>query len=399
MRFDPPIRLAYLVSHPIQYQAPLLRRIAAEPDIDLTALFCSDISTRAFHNEGFGRVLQWNVPLLDGYKHRFLPVWGSREPVTSWRPFTHGIGRALSEGRFEALWIHSYARLSNISAMLAARRRRIPVLLREEMSQSSAQRSALKQGLKRLGMTGLDRLVAAYLAIGSANREYYQAHGVAASRIFPMPYAVDNDRFRATADAARGERAARKQELGIPGERPVAALSARLIEEKAPADLIAAWRLFTEKLSPERRPFLLVIGDGPLRSSLEQMAIGLDTVRFLGFRNQQELPLLYAMADLLVLPSIREPWGLVVNEAMAAGCAILASDRVGAAKDLVREGVNGAVFPAGSVPALAQALERLFADSNRLAEMGRQSRAIIEHWSFDEDVAGLRAALAATVRR
>jgi glycosyltransferase involved in cell wall biosynthesis len=129
------------------------------------------------------------------------------------------------------------------------------------------------------------------------------------------------------------------------------------------------------------------------------MAIGLDTVRFLGFRNQQELPLLYAMADLLVLPSIREPWGLVVNEAMAAGCAILASDRVGAAKDLVRDGVNGAVFPAGSVPALAEALERLFADSNRLAEMGRQSRAMIEHWSFNEDVAGLRAALAATVRR
>src|SRR4029078_11569805 len=99
-----------------------------------------------------------------GYKRRFRPVWASREPVTSWRPFTHGIGRALSEGGFEALWVHSYARLSNISEMLAARRRRIPVLLREEMSQSSAQRSALKQGLKRLGMAGLDRLVFVYHA-------------------------------------------------------------------------------------------------------------------------------------------------------------------------------------------------------------------------------------------
>ena len=399
MRFDPPIRLAYLVSHPIQYQAPLLRRIAAEPDIDLTVFFCSDISTRAFHNEGFGRVLQWDVPLLEGYKHQFLPTWGPREPVTIWRPFTRGIGQALSAGRFEALWVHSYARLSNIAGMLAAKRRNIPVLLREEMSQFSMQRSSLRQTIKRVGMAGLDRLVAAYLAIGSANREYYRAHGVADARIFLVPYAVDNERFGATADAARAARTARKEELGIPAERPVAALSARLIEEKAPADLIAAWRLFTGKLSPERRPFLLFIGDGPLRSSLEAMAEGLETVRFLGFRNQQELPLLYAMADLLVLPSLREPWGLVVNEAMAAGCAILASDRVGAAKDLVRDGVNGAVFRAGSIPELAERLERLLMQPDRLAEMGRQSRTIIDRWSFDEDVAGLRTALAATVRR
>ena len=399
MRFDPPIRLAYLVSHPIQYQAPLLRRIAAEPDIDLTVFFCSDISTRAFRNEGFGRVLQWDVPLLDGYKHQFLPVWGPREPVTIWRPFTHGLGQRLSDGRFEALWVHSYARLSNIAGMLAAKRRKVPVLLREEMSQYSARRSALRQTIKRLGMAGLDRFVASYLAIGSANREYYRAHGVADARIFLMPYAVDNERFRATADAARAERTVHKEQLRIPAERPVAVLSARLIEEKAPADLIAAWRSFTEKLTPDQRPFLLVIGDGPLRSSLEQMAEGLDTVRFLGFRNQQELPLLYAMADLLVLPSVREPWGLVINEAMAAGCAILASDRVGAAKDLVREGVNGAVFRAGSVPDLAERLERLLMEPDRLAEMGRQSRTIIDRWSFNEDVAGLRAALAATVRR
>lgn len=399
MRFDPPIRLAYLVSHPIQYQAPLLRRIAAEPDIDLTVLFCSDISVRPFHNEGFGRVVEWDVPMLDGYRYRFLPVWGPRQPVSACRPFAHGIGRVLSEGRFEALWVHSYARLSNLAAMLAARRRGIPVLLREEMSALSAQRSALKRGLKRIGMAGLDRLVAAYLAIGTANRDYYRALGIADLRIFPMPYAVDNDRFRRAADAARPERARRKAELGIPPERPVAAMAARLIEAKAAGDLITAWRLFTEKLPPGRRPFLVILGDGPLRPALERMAAGLDTVRFAGFRNQTELPAFYAMADLFVLPSLLEPWGLVINEAMTAGCAILASDRVGAARDLVRDGVNGAVFPAGSVAALAHALERLLADPDRLAAMGRQSLGIIERWSFAEDVAGLRAALAATVRR
>ena len=399
MRFDPPIRLAYLVSHPIQYQAPLLRRIAAEPDLDLTALFCSDVSVRPFLNEGFARVLEWDVPLLDGYRHRFLPVWGRRDRVSGWRPLTHGIGRILEEGRFEALWVHSYARASNLAAMLAARRRRIPVLLREEMSAISADRSPLRRHAKRVAMAGLDRLVAAYLAIGSANRDYYRAHGIADTRIFAMPYAVDNDRFRRAADAARPERERLRAELQIPPDRPLAAMAARLIEAKAPGDLIAAWRLFTQSLPPERRPFLLLVGDGPLRAELERAADGIETIRFAGFRNQTELPAFYAMADLFVLPSRREPWGLVVNEAMNAGCAILASDRVGAALDLVREGVNGAIFPAGSVPALADALARLLADPARLAEMGRQSLAIIQRWSFAEDVAGLRAALAATVRR
>lgn len=399
MRFDPPVRLAYLVSHPIQYQAPLLRRIAQEPDIDLTVLFCSDVSVRPFHNEGFGRVLQWDVPLLEGYRHRFLPAWGRRDQVNGWRPLTHGLGRILGEGRFEALWVHSYARLTNLSAMLAARRRGIAVLLREEMSGISAERSAARRTAKRIAMAGLDRLVAAYLAIGSANRDYYREHGIAQARIFPMPYAVDNARFRQAAAEARPLRASLLAGLGIPADRPVAVTAARLVEAKAQVDLIEAWRLWTQRIPPERRPFLLLVGEGPLRAQLEHAADGLETVRFAGFRNQTELPGFYAAAELFVLPSRREPWGLVINEAMNAGCAILASDRVGAARDLVRDGVNGMVFPAGSVPALAEALERLFADPQRLAEMGRQSLSIIEGWSFEEDVRGLRAALAATVRR
>ena len=61
------VRLAYFVSHPIQYQAPLLRRIARESDIDLTAFFCSDLSVRGYHDSGFGVRVQWNIPLLEGY--------------------------------------------------------------------------------------------------------------------------------------------------------------------------------------------------------------------------------------------------------------------------------------------------------------------------------------------
>ncbi|MCR4333107.1 MAG: hypothetical protein NUV34_10485, partial [Sulfuricaulis sp.] len=101
-------RLAYLVSHPIQYQAPLLRLISAEPDIDLTVFYCSDLSVREYHDEGFGQALQWDVPLLDGYRHEFLPVVGRTDRLSFWRPLNHGLARRLDEGKFDALWIHGW---------------------------------------------------------------------------------------------------------------------------------------------------------------------------------------------------------------------------------------------------------------------------------------------------
>jgi glycosyltransferase involved in cell wall biosynthesis len=399
MAFAPQVRLAYLVSHPIQYQAPLLRRIAAEPDLRLTVFFCSDVSVRPFQNQGFDRVIAWDVPLLEGYDHRFLPAWGRHGPPSFWTPLTYGFARLLRGGGFDALWVHSYARAANLGGMAAARRLGIPVLLREEASEFSLPRGPAQRVVKRAFMKGLDRLVSAYLAIGSANRDYYRAHGVAPERIFAMPYAVDNERFRTAAERARGETRALRRDLGLPEGAKVAMTVARLVPQKAIGDLIAAWAEAVATIAPGDRPRLVILGDGPLRAALEARAAGLDTVRFAGFRNQSELPAYYALADLFVLPSHREPWGLVVNEAMNAGCAILASDHVGAARDLVRPGINGAVFPAGSIALLAQSLRRLLRDPEGLAAMGRASRDIIARWSFEEDLTGLRAALASVLQR
>jgi len=399
MPFVPPVRLAYLVSHPIQYQAPLLRRISAEPDIELTAFFCSDISVKPFQNPGFGQVIAWDVPLLEGYRHQFLPAWGQRDRLSFSRPFSYGLTRRLREGGFDTLWVHSYARLANLLAITTARRLKLPVLLREEATAFSLPRGPARRFVKRAFMKGLDRLVSAYLAIGSANSDYYRAHGIGPERIFPMPYAVDNDRFREAAEKARPESGKLRRALGIPEYAKVALTAARLIPEKGIGDLIEAWAETRKTMAPEKQCRLIIVGDGPLRTELEARAAVIGGVHFAGFRNQTELPAFYALADLFVLPSRREPWGLVVNEAMNAGCAILASDHVGAARDLVRPGVNGEVFPAGQTARLAQSLMHLLVDDARLAAMGRASRDIIAGWSFEEDVVGLRRALASVLGR
>jgi glycosyltransferase involved in cell wall biosynthesis len=116
-------------------------------------------------------------------------------------------------------------------------------------------------------------------------------------------------------------------------------------------------------------------------------------VKFLGFRNQTELPRFYDLADLFVLPSAREPWGLVVNEAMNAAKPVIVSDRVGAGPDLVRDGSNGFVVPVGEVGALTDRLRALTSDPGLCRAMGHESAKRIRNWDFQSDLEGLRAAL------
>ena len=143
------------------------------------------------------------------------------------------------------------------------------------------------------------------------------------------------------------------------------------------------------------RPYLLYVGDGELRSELERRIRLLpdDSVRFLGFRNQTELPRFLDLCDVFVLPSVHEPWGLIVNEVMNAGKPVVVTDHVGCAPDLVEEGVNGYVYAACNVDELAQCLYKLLSNSELRAQMGRESLRQIRQWSFELDIKGLRTSL------
>lgn len=392
------LRLAYLVTHPIQYQAPLLRRIAAEPDIALTAFFGTDFSARPFVAAEFGQTIEWDVPLLEGYEHHVLPAWGPREErdLGFWKPLNYGFAERLAAGGFDALWIHGYARWLHWSAMISARRRGVRVLLRDEATPISAPRGPAKRLLKRAFFAGLSQMADAFLAIGTLNKRYYVGQGIDARRIFSMPYAVDNARFRADAAQAATHREQFRATLGLAPGRPILLFAAKLIERKRPAQLIEAFaRVRAEPAL--RDPYLVFAGDGPLRASLEAQAAAQapDSVRFLGFQRQTELPRCYDLCDAFVLPSGQEAWGLVVNEVMCAGRAVIVSDMVGSAPDLVRPGENGAIFKTDDVGDLARAIREVIGDPARLAAMGRRSLEIIARWSFEEDVAGLRQALAA----
>jgi glycosyltransferase involved in cell wall biosynthesis len=149
------------------------------------------------------------------------------------------------------------------------------------------------------------------------------------------------------------------------------------------------------------RPYLVIVGDGEERVALEKGAVDdkLEGVRFCGFRNQSELPGFFDLSTVFVLPSRHEPWGLIVNEVMNAGRAVIVSDEVGCQPDLIEDGIEGCVFPAGDVSALTDALQRVLATPETAVVMGRRGLAKIRTWDFEQDVRGLRRAIAQVTRK
>jgi glycosyltransferase involved in cell wall biosynthesis len=402
------LRLAYFVTHPIQYQAPLLRRIAQEPDIDLKVFFSSDHSVRGYVDQGFGVRVQWDTPLLDGYNHEFLPVLREAKDgklFASAGPLNRGISRALRQGQFDAVWVHGYNYLTNLQAIRVAHSLRIPVLLRAESTLHDRPRSSTKLALKRLFFRYLKPRISAVLSIGEENTAYWQHNLGNDIPMFPMHYAVDNDYFQRQCAAASATREQFRASLDLDPARPVILFAAKLIPRKRCIDLLEAWLQLAKSRALQPIPYLLIVGDGDQRPALEARAAealhdsadpaeaGHSDVRFLGFRNQSELPRYYDLCNVFVLASVDEPWGLAINEVMNAARPVIVTDQVGCHKNLVQNGINGCVIPAGNVNALAESLKTILANPKTAQEMGTQSLSIINAYSFDQNITGLRQAL------
>ncbi len=387
------LRLAYFVSHPIQYQAPLLRMIAADEEIDLKVFFYSDFSLKPYKDEGFGKVIKWDVSLTEGYNYRFLDCWYNNPQLNaSQKSFAKDIYRQLKQGNYDAVWVHGWSWICSIQAILAANQLNIPVLIRGESNCLGGSANSLKQIVKKKILSLLFKRISAFLAIGTLNRQFYKGYGVKDKLIFDMPYAVDNEFFRQQAIKAQGKREEMRESLNLEPGRPIILYAAKLIEVKRPQDLLAAYQLLSPDGKQEPDPYLLIVGDGALRSVLEEQAkqTQWQSIRFLGFRNQSEMPFIYDLCDVFVLPSSFEPWGLAINEVMNAGKAVIVSDRVGCAIDLVIEEKNGKIFPVGNKLALAEALRWGIANRD---SAGDYSLRQVQKWSYREDIQGLKQAL------
>lgn len=212
---------------------------------------------------------------------------------------------------------------------------------------------------------------------------------IPAARIARTPWAVDNEKFATL--AAQANIAEIRRKFGLQGI--VFVVVAAFTVRKGIEQLLSAWALVPAEL--RAKASVLLVGDGPERQRLTELAHakGLTEVRFAGHLPHQEVAACYAASDVFVLPTLEDVWGLVVNEAMAAGLPVLCSRYAGSAEDLVREGANGHVFDPLDPMTFSSLLCKLTEHPDGLAEMGRRSREIIADFTIARSVAALLHAL------
>ena len=386
-------RLAIITSHPIQYYAPWFRYLAKQGKLEFRVFYLWDFGVRQQIDPGFQQVIEWDIPLLEGYEYEFVPnvsdrpgtkhFWGLQNPSLIEQVKQYQPDRVL-------MMNYNYASLYRFLWQW----RDTPILFRGDSHRLVTDRG-WKTWLKQQWISQVFRYFSACLYVGKANYHYFRSQDVPPERLFCSPHAIDNDRFFAQSAEATIQAASWKHELGIPNNHAVILFAGKLIPKKRPLDLLQAF-LNANLVNVS----LLFVGNGELESELKTQATNHPHGYFAPFQNQSQMPRTYAIADLVVLPSYGsgETWGLAINEAMCLAKAVLVSDHVGCAADLVHSHQNGLVFPAGDISALVEALQIAVADRDRLAAWGQESRRIIRHYSYAQTTRGLLQAIKADGR-
>jgi len=387
------LRLAIITSHPIQYYAPLFRRLAHSGAITPRVFYTwSQTEGTAVRDAEFGRTFAWDIPLLEGYDYEFIENV-ARRPGTDhfWGLINPHLTTAIMAWRPHAILVIGWNSWSHLRVMMQFKGR-VPVLFRGDSTLLDP-RPPLRRALRRALLRFVYGHVDLALAVGENNRDYFRWCGLPPERICLVPHAVDTERF--AADAARHAQQAQqwRRDLGIPERARILLYAGKFIPVKDPLRLLRAFTALAP--CPGAPPLHLVfVGHGELERTLMQAAAERRDVHFLPFQNQQAMPAVYRLSDVYVLPSVSETWGLAMNEAMATGSLIIASSRVGGARDVVEEGINGWTFEAGRQDALAEIINRFrILDAERLANMKSAASERSRRWSLEAAAAALTQAL------
>lgn len=378
------MRLAIITTHPIQYYAPVFKLLHQQKKLEIKVFYTLGEKGLNPYDVGFERNISWDIPLLEGYIFQF-------EKNTSKKPCSHSFWGIKNPDLIEnikvwqadALLVYGWAYHSHLQA-LSYFKNKIPVFFRGDSTLLN-KKNSLKNSIKTLFLRWVYRRVDHAFFVGSNNKKYFEKSGLKNRQLTFAPHAIDNARFAKNQSA---EAAALRQKLEIGPQEILILFAGKLEAVKNPLLLLAAF----EKLN-QQNIHLLFVGNGLLEKQLKARKTLLKTaskIHFLDFQNQTVMPSIYQSCDLFCLPSTSETWGLSVNEAMACGKAVLVSDKVGCAADLVFDGENGAVFQSGNEADLMAKLQNLCQHKSLLNQLGTSSAEIIKNWNFKVTVAAMQ---------
>ncbi len=385
-RFRPVTAVAIVANSTTPYREHLHRRIVREmPEIRLWSIFTHEQSNA---NWSFDPPAEIN-PVSFGKGESSNNQASLKFALHEWRKAGEII-RWIQREQVRAIVMLGYNDLGRLRIIRWCARRGVPCFLWGDSNIKGDLATGFRALVKNAVVSYVVKLCTGILPCGSLGRAYFLKYGANPGRIYYFPVEPDYDLVQ---NLAPGEISAALTRFGLQPERQRIVFSGRLANIKRPELLLEA---FAEIAASRPDWDLVFIGDGPLREQLKRTVpealVG--RVCFTGFLDDQRIVgALYRGSRVLVLPSDYEPWALVINEAAAAGMAIIATEVVGAAAELVRDGVNGRLVPPGDPAALRQALLDA-TEFGRIDSMCQASRPILDEWRHRGDpVAGLRKAL------
>ena len=387
-------RLIAVETHPIQYRAPMYRWLAAN-GVELTVLYGSDCSVVGYQDPGFGRTFTWDQDLLSGYRSEFLgtTATGADSPEHA---SSAGLRERLAHFRPDAVLATGYSPDFHRQVIRATLEAGLPLLFRAETTHINPGKSRIKRALRDRWLRRLYKRCAALLYIGESSRRHYRDRKVPDEKLVFSPYAVDPTPFRVSEADRATLRDAQRAALGVISGDLMLLLSGKLIKRKNPLAAINALQLLPTAM--KQRIHIIYLGDGALRRDVEAAAAKAHArVTITGFVNQAGLSAYYHAADLLLMPSHFEPWGLVVNDALHHGLPCVVSENVCSQFDLIESGRTGEVHRSGNDRALAQAIERATALAGR-ADVREHCRTKVSAYSPAAAGAAIKQALLATQR-
>ncbi|MBK0378190.1 glycosyltransferase family 4 protein [Mucilaginibacter segetis] len=368
-------KLAIITTHPIQYYAPIFQLLHGRKNIEVIVFYTWGSASLKKHDPGFEKEVEWDTPVLEGYPYKWVKN-------TSRKPGSHNFMGIINPDLIndinnwcpDVLLVFGWSYYSHLK-VLRYFKNKLPVFFRGD-STLLDEKPGIKSIFKSVLLKWIYKHVNNAFYCGTNNKAYFKKYGLKDEQLIFAPHAIDNERFYKT-DTIKSQDI--RSKLHITGNDILILFAGKFIEKKDPTLLLHAFHKLNKP-----NCHLLFAGNGPLEASLKAKAEGNRNIHFLNFQNQQNMPALYHACDLFCLPSKGpgESWGLTVNEAMACNKAILVSDKVGCAIDLVKPELNGFIFKSSDENNLLKYLQSLTRSKNILSIYGENSGQLIKDWNF-----------------
>ena len=385
--------MGIVAMHPIQYHAPIYRHLAKSEKIDLEVLFLDQAGIKVAHDPTMGAAIQWDVPLLAGYRSEFLRNW-SPVPLGNvvFSRINPGVVLRIIRARWDVILIQGYQPISCWLSILAARLSGKRILFRGESCLRCNEGSGWKGVIKRSVLRCVFALSDAVLYSCSGNREFFQFYGCPEEKLSSIPCAVDNLFFRQRRVTDQAEKREIRSNLGIRENIPIVLNVGRMAGLKRQQDLLEAVAALQKQGLEMATVF---VGDGPAAADLKAIAktLQIRDVHFVGFVNQSEVSRFYSIADIFTICSEFDPSPKVVNEALNFALPLISSDRPGQIGDTILHGTNALVYSCGDVKQLATHLEEFAQDTQLREKYGKESLRLADEWSLEADVASIEQLL------